>query len=254
MKCQQCGARATLALCRRCVAELCQMLTDLSWLLRELEVTARRADRLCPGQSRVADYPMPINVDAVELLQTVATTLAAVAQAPAGGPREVVWWCRTHFGVLIRSEEAGALFATVSHLVGNAGYGPLHDVINRPERRFAGICPECGHFCYCRYEDVFTVCRSCGIPIDVERNRMSTIENYDLLPERVLLTVLDHLEEHVPRVTFYGWVKDGRLPNAGYLGRNGVVRSTRVSVRDPKVYSLKRVRALRRRDSIAATG
>jgi hypothetical protein len=252
MKCTQCGGRAQLSLCARCTTQLDQMLDDLSWLLGELETTATRQDRLTTGGSRSADQPSPANLGAVELLRAIREELrwlaAGINLLPMGvAPRLVVWWLRQHFDEIVRRSDAATFYRSVARLVGFSTPGPVHAVINRPDRKFVGDCPECGELCYAHTEDVYTVCPQCGVPIDVQKNRTRTIVEYDLLPERALLQILDNLREHVPRVTLYSWIKSGRLPIAGYLSSDGVV-AHKGGPRDPRVYSLSRARALRRRE------
>jgi hypothetical protein len=266
--CQQCGGRAQLVLCRRCIAQLEQMLTDLCWLLGELSTTARRQDRLSVGAARLVEHPSPANMSAVDLLRSMDTQLRWIigqvhqATLPAAAePRLLAWWLCQHLDELARWDQAAAVYKHIQDLVGGHGPGPIHDVINRDDRRFAGQCPSCAALCYARHEDVYTVCTAvtdytargepilCGTPINVERNRADTIAAHDVMTERMLLGTLDNLDEHVPRVTFYGWVSSGRLPIAGYLSATGIV-AHRTAHNEPRLYSLTRARALRWREQI----
>jgi hypothetical protein len=250
MECSHCGRRAHIPLCNTCVESLGGMLTELVWLLRELEITAARQDRLTLGVARLVEHPSPANMGAVELLGSVGTQLRGIVDL-ALEPRALARWLYDHLDELTRRPDAARCYRTVQHLVGiSSAGGPIHDVINRPDRRCAGDCPECGEICYGRTADTYCVCGCCGTPIDIARNRARAIAEYDLLPERALLTILDNLGEHVPRVRFYGWVKAGKLPTAGYLGRSGIV-ARRGGRHDPRVYSLRRVRALRQRELLA---
>ena len=249
MKCTQCGGRAQLPLCRTCTAQLDAMLADLGWLLYELEVTARRQDRLTVGMTRPSERPSPANMGAVELLRSIQSQLRWLSTNStlpvAAGPRLLVWWLRRQ--ELASRSDAAVFYRHIQALVGVSGHGPVHDLINRCDRRFAGDCPDCGALCYAREEDVYTLCPGCGAPIDVAKNQHRALMEYDLLPERALLAVLDNLGEHVPRVRLYSWIKDGRLSPCGYLSSGGVV-ARKGSSRDPRVYSLTRTRALRRRE------
>jgi hypothetical protein len=248
MKCDECGGRAQRPLCGRCVDTLGVMLTDLDWLLRELEVTAARQDRLTVGMAAASEHPWPVNISACELLRSIGAELRWIVPVPvAADPRLLVWWLRKHLDEIVARSDAGVIYRAIRRLAGTSGHGPIHDLINRPDRRFAGQCPDCQALCYARHEDVYAACPSCGLPIDVEKNRSATIVAHDLLPERVLLAVLDNLDEHVSRVRLYGWITTGRLPIAGYLSSSGVV-ARRGSRHDPRVYSLSRARALRRRE------
>jgi hypothetical protein len=251
MKCTQCGGRGQLPLCTRCVDQLEGMLTDLSWLLGELEVTADRQDRLSVGKSRRMGHASPANVGAIELQRAVREELRWTVGRPTlpiRNPQLWVWWIRTHLDEIVRAPDAAAVYRTVVRLSGFHSPGPIHHAINKPERRFAGECPDCGELCYARcYEDIYATCGACGLPVDVEKNRTRTVVEYDLLPERALLQILDNLDEHVPRVTLYAWIKTGKLPGAGYLSANGIV-AHKGGPRDPRVYSLDRARALRRRE------
>lgn len=250
MKCVQCTGRSQLPLCKRCVAQLGELLDDLDWLIGQLEITATRQDRLTVGMSRAFGHPMPANHPACELLRDVGAELGRVAAAlsPTLGPlapRLTVWWLRQRLDALAGLSDADRHYRTVAHWAGFPS--PIHDLINRPDRRFAGSCPDCKTLCFARHDDVYTTCGECGIPIDVERNRAATIVAHDLLPERALLITLDNLDEHVSRVKLYSWITSGRLPVAGYLSSGGVV-SHKGARRDPKVYSLGRARALRYRE------
>lgn len=243
MKCTQCSGRAVLPLCNRCIDTLDGMLSELCWLLGELEVTAARQDRLTIGESRQFGHPAPANYSACELLRSVGAQVEGIALAlnptlPDAPAQLVVWWLRLHLPSLVRLSDADKHFRVIQRLVGFGAPGPIHDAINRPDRRFAGPCPDCGTVCHARHEDVYTACSGCGLPIDVEKNRAATLIDHDLLPEKLLLTVLDNLDEHVPRVTLYSWITGGKLlPRPDPRGRRG-----------PRVYSLARARALRRHE------
>lgn len=254
MQCQQCGGRAQLPLCPRCVAQFEQMLGDLGWLVRQLEITAERQDRLNTGGARGSEHPLPANMSAIELLRSVSYTLRWLVDGmistvlPTAAPSTVlIWWLQHRLDELARRGDAARCYQAVQDLVGASGHGPIHDVINRCDRVFCGDCPDCGELCYAWADDVYTTCAVCGAPLDVERNQLRALAEYDLLPERALFTVLDNLGEHVSRVRFYAWVSAGKLPPAGYLGPDGIVVH-RGAHRAPRVYSLSRVRALRRRE------
>ena len=249
MKCQQCDGRAQLPLCKRCTTQLAEMLIDLGWLVGELEVTAGRRDRLTTGMARATEHPAPISFGAVDLMRDVTTQLRhlhGVVLLPE--PRQVVKWLHRHFDELVRAPDAHKIYRAIERLVGFNSNGPIHDAINRPDVRFAGQCPDCGEYCYSRHADIYAVCDECGLPVDVEKNRLRTIAAYDLLTERVLFAVLDNLDEHVSRVRLYEWIKSGRLPVAGYLTSSGIVMS-KGGHKDPRVFSLRRVRALRQQTS-----
>ena len=241
------------------------MLADLSWLLRELEVTAGRRDRLTIGAVRSAASPSQINFSADGLMGDVGIELQTIVSALGGpwvdaSPRVRVQWLRSRLPALAGLSDARRHYRTIEDWAGLNGPGPIHDLINRPDRRFAGDCPDCGELCWARHhDDAYTVCEAvldydkdgnpiqCSTPIDVERNRTRAIIEYDLLPERALLQILDNLCEHVPRVTFYAWVTSGKLPPLGYLTASGIV-SKRAGRHDPRVYSLDRARSLRRHE------
>ena len=232
------------------------MLADLSWLLRELEVTAGRQDRLTVGAVRSASSPAQINFGADGLMGDVGIELQTVVSALGGpwtpaSPRQRVRWLRGRLEALADLKDARQHYRTIEDWAGRNGPGPIHDLINRPDRRFAGDCPDCGELTWARHhDDAYTVCDSCGVPVDVDKNRTRAIVEYDLLPERALLQILDNLCEHVPRVTLYSWITSGKLPPLGYLSADGIV-SRRAGRHDPRVYSLNRARSLRR-DALAS--
>ena len=255
MKCQQCGGRAQLPLCKTCTGQLGGMLDDLGWLLHELEITAARQDKLTVGTLPAGVvHPSPINVGAIELLRSIGGQLRWLVGGffnndlpVAAQPRLMVWMLRRDLDKLAWRSDAETCYRTIQRLVGPTGHGPIHDTINRCDRRFAGDCPDCGVLLYAREEDIYTTCPACEMPVDVDKNQTRALAEYDLLPERALLNVLDNLREHVPRVTLYGWITTGKLPVAGYLSSDGVV-ARKGGPRDPRVYSLNRARTLRRRE------
>jgi hypothetical protein len=230
------------------------MLTDLGWLLRELEVTATKQDRLSIGKNRRVEHASPINMGATELLRSIRKELRfAVGRFTYGvlphvDARLWVWWLREHISEVVQRSDAAVVYRSIERMVGGlSSPGPIHDAINRTDTRFAGECPECGACCYGRHEDVYAVCDYCGTPVDIERNRTRTVIEYDLLPVQAMLNVLDNLNEHVSRVKLYGWITSGRLPSAGYLTASGVV-ACKGGPKDPRVYSLDRARNLRWRE------
>ena len=152
MKCTQCAGRSQRTLCKNCTGQLGEMLAELDWLLRELEVTAGRRDKLTVGAARGADSPPQINFNADEVLGDVGIELQVIVSALGGSwaavsPRRRVRWLRGQLDALSDHSDARRHFRTIQDWSGLNGPGPIHDLINRPERRFAGDCPECGELC-----------------------------------------------------------------------------------------------------------
>ena len=258
MNCGECGRKAQTPLCNRCTQQLAQILTELSWLLGELKTTITRKDKLTLGAPRHNSHTNPINLAAADLHDHAATTLAAIVddltqnaltlqEAP---PQLLAVWLRQNVRELQHHPNAPTHYRALKHLAGHTSPrgGPIHDLINRPDRRFAGPCPECETMCYAYHDDIYTSCPECRIPIDVEKNRARTIAKHDLMPEKLLLTTLDNYGAHVPRVTLYAWITTGRLPICGYLSTvNGhpAITPRRAARHDPRVYSLSRALILR---------
>jgi hypothetical protein len=176
-------------------------------------------------------------------------------------------WLRHHLQLLLKDQLVGQFYDRLADLVGDpdkpSRAGRIVLAIDRNTRQFAGLCPttvrygqegkpvECGNTLYSINEQAEVDCSRCGAEgINVERNRARAMTERDLMDERRLLSTLDAIGEHVPRVRLYDWLRDGRLKAAAYMDGGQVVAEKRHhgSVR---LFSLSRVRALQSQHDMA---
>lgn len=174
------GARAeSTYLCSTCVVLLEQMLGEVGWLWDQLQVTRRRADRL-PAEvgGKGAGQPSPINVDAMQLSETVADDMGRWVQklvdenqlrffpplsvgcnfigpllpgwqrlprGYSGSVKQHANWLAHHAKTAAGRPDVHELFALLVRYVGNpdrpSAAGEMLRLINRPDRLFAGECP-----------------------------------------------------------------------------------------------------------------
>ncbi|MDF3280893.1 hypothetical protein [Gordonia sp. N1V] len=137
------------------------------------------------------------------------------------------------------------------------------NLINRPvPPAYRGPCPTvtgkdakdrptiCGVPLYGRRGDDYVVCSRCEQTYrveDLERELLDSV-GYYRWTMREILDLMRELGEPVSRSTFYEWRRTGDLPVSGYL-HDGRVVEVAVDSRDPAVYVLADVRALRNRQS-----
>ncbi|WP_179475359.1 hypothetical protein [Mycolicibacterium vinylchloridicum] len=176
-------------------------------------------------------------------------------------PTRMSRWLAHHVNTAAMREDAGDLYREIIGLTGDPdkpqGYpGRLVAAINRRTKLFAGPCPtpigygEQGEEIACAIplyavdgQEVVT-CKRCRHEVDVQENRQQALKTRDLMTEAQLLETLDTLDEHVPRVTFYEWLKDKQVYVHGYLHEGGIVPK-KIRNSDPRVFSLAQVRVLR---------
>lgn len=127
--------------------------------------------------------------------------------------------------------------------------------VNRPDRHFAGPCPTvkghtrngaqilCGEYLYAGSEDMFAKCPKCDASVDVKANRLRALHDGDLMTERVLLKRLAELDEAIPRVTFYQWIRKRKIQIKGYMHWGTFVEHY-IQRGDPRVFSCREVREL----------
>lgn len=271
--CRNCGASTDLFLCPDCVDWLTASLREMVWLLRQLDTTVRRQDKLNTGTlGGGGDNPSPINFGAMETSRSTRTTLLELVReiAVAGTGREpsrldtvatpdLAAWLAANVHHIAKNQNAGATFRTITGLVDEDDRGrpgPLYTAINRTDRRFAGPCPtvrgyddqgrpvECGTMLYAAFDEDFTRCPRCQSEIDVDKNRLKAATDRDLLSEPKLLEVMADLGEKVSRVKLYEWIKAGRLQRRGYVHQGAIV-AFRIRRGDPAVFSLSQARQLR---------
>lgn len=271
--CKHCGGAATLFLCDDCVWRLKEALRELAWLLKQLDTTVHRQDKLNTGSiGGSSDNPSPINFGAMETARETRATLLrlveTIAQDRIGrmppalktvATPDLAAWLASNVRHIARHTTAAHVLTTITGLVDDderGRPGPLYTAINRTDRRFAGPCPtirghnprgeriECGTMLYAAFDEDYTRCPQCETEIDVDRNRMKAAVDRDLLPEPKLLEVLEDLGEKVSRVKLYEWIKAGRLQRRGWIHQGAIVQF-RIRRGDPTVFSLSQARQLR---------
>ena len=292
-QCQTCGARSQTYLCPDCSDRLESMLSEIPELLDELDARIQQLDRITVGTIRRQRRPAemaPIDVAALDESRKVRDTLkhwvTTVAERHNGRrppglgtvatPDLARWLARNIQHVQNLHCEgkkcrrcAGDLYQEIHHLVGDAGVqngqrGELVTAVRPVERHFAGLCNtirgydnhgkpiECGRALYTESDARTVTCSACGFDIDVKRNLTRTFVEHDLLTEQKLLETLDQLDEHISARQLDKWIDGGQLPIAGYL-HHGEVVPEKKRHKDPRVFSLSRVRHLRWQQQEAKT-
>lgn len=178
--CTSCGAGANAFLCTGCTTSLANMLEALPDLIRELEVTRSRKDRLALNPvGHTADQPSPINVGAMRLAVEVegllftwvtrleetglqffpATSVGCNFIGPllpgwrrlprgySGSPEQRARWLAHHVQAIAAHPKAADALADFKSLVGQPKSGDhtqpgrILRAIDRTTRLFAGPCP-----------------------------------------------------------------------------------------------------------------
>ncbi len=280
--CQACHRPENNAyLCQDCTSILGNMLSDLPWLLDELDNRIQLLVRISTGtigRQRRPDEYSAVDFDAVDearktrkmLLRWVETvTRRHGGRIPPGlntvATRDLAIWLRVNMPAIRKLDLADhhgnhQLYNDIEQLVGSSQKGgKLVAAINRTERHFAGPCPTitghnnrgepitCGENLYADIDERTITCPKCQSPIDVQRNQRQVAADRDLMTIDQLIEVLDTMDEAVPRATIERWIKARRLRNHGYL-HNGMPVRFHIRRTDPALYSLKRARHLRARD------
>lgn len=271
-QCKHCNAKTALQLCNPCTAKLQATLTDLPWLIKQIDVTVARQDKLTTGTvGKSGETPSPVNIGALDISRDIRTTLlnahTVITALPGLPPMRLDHVKTADLARLLAANthrirhhpQAGTIYADITALVQDDELGrnaPTWKAINRTIRVFAGPCPttmghnhkgepiHCGEFLYADNDDPFAKCPRCDATIDVKKNRMKAHVDRDLLTEKKLLEVLDDLDEKVSRVKFYEWRRAGRITARGFVHEGQIVQF-RIRKTDPSVFSLSRARALR---------
>ncbi|MEC4854667.1 hypothetical protein R2325_02670 [Mycobacteroides chelonae] len=137
--------------------------------------------------------------------------------------------------------------------------------INRQERHFAGPCPTvkghdrrgqqitCGHMLYAGAEEQFVECPECKAKIDVQKNRLRTSVDRDLMPEPKLLEALRAVEggldedgnpKPVPSKNHLRrWIKKRQLHIRGWVHQGRIVEHY-IQRGDPRVFSFSQAQHL----------
>lgn len=284
VNCATCGTPAQTNICVDCEARLAEALRELVWLLRQLDVTTRRLDKLNKGAvGGSCDNPSPINFGAMEtaretrslLLELVATVMATgtgrlATMLEAVATPDLAAWLAVNTRHIANHPDASRIFTAITGLVDDderGRPGPLYTAINRTDRRFAGPCPtlrghndrgepiRCGTMLYAAFDEVFTRCPRCETEIDVKQNRIRAAADRDIVTEKQLLEILANEakldgEPIVSRVKLYEWIRARRLEPKGWL-HDGRPVKFHIQRGDPRLFSLAQARDNRRRDAEA---
>ncbi|MDQ2628404.1 MAG: DUF1922 domain-containing protein [Actinomycetota bacterium] len=280
--CQHCRRQTQNYLCDDCTNQLHDMLTQIPWLLDELDNRIQKLDRInlgTIGRTRRPDELTPIDFDAVDLARTTRKTLlkwvVTVAERHTGRrpqaldtvtTADLARWLAANTHAIARLDLANTkgrhqLYDDINHLVGTNQQGAqLIRAINPTEHHLVGPCPtitgrnhdgtprQCGHMLYADTYDRTVTCPTCNQDINVEDNRRRAAADRDLHTRTNLLDVLANIDEPVDPDRLDAWIRARRLRPAGYLHANDTIIEFRIHPADEPVYSFDRARKLRRRD------
>ena len=239
-KCQRCGARSTLFLCRTDTEALADMLDGLPRWIGHLTEAALGQTRLGDPQRRHRgdEQPMRYNPKAATLLQRVHATLGAwirhLCEARALTPPEIVsapqrcQWLRTQVNAIAADETAAECYNEIEALIAD-----IERRINRPSPpRFLGPCitdpaPEevltqrrtngyhdtrCNRALSAERTATTVSCPQCQQTYDVDAvmEALFAQAGHSLMTVRELVDfVLPKLDEPVPERTLLRWIKQG---------------------------------------------
>lgn len=271
-QCKHCQAKTALQLCNTCTAKLQSTLTELPWLIKQIDVTVARQDKLTTSTvGKSGETPSPINVGALDISRDIRTTLLnahnTITALPGLPPMRLDHVHTADLARLLAANthrirhhtQAGTIYADITALVQDDELGRAPTAvktINRTIRVFAGPCPtitghnhrgeeiRCNTSLYADNDDTFTKCTKCDANVDVKQNQLRARVDRDLLTEKKLLEVMEDLGEKISRVKFYEWRRAGRITPRGFV-HDGQIVQFRIRKTDPSVFSLSRARALR---------
>jgi hypothetical protein len=265
--CRNCRRDTDLFLCTLCAKEVHALLADLPWLLRQLDITVTRQDKLnlgVLGRSGNAS-PSPINIGAMELARNLRNQLSTIVRdlaetnyqkLPADHTPAMAQWLYEHINEIACSPDAGHIVREI-----RGGTEAILGTINRSSRMWCGPCTtvvghnrrgadiECGVDLYAQRDHIGDIqCPRCRQVVNPREQLLTTIKRGDRLPEPKLLEIMESLGEKVSRVRFYDWVREGSIKPSGYI-HHGRIVPQRIQRGDPALYSLSQARQLRWRDS-----
>lgn len=281
-KCQHCGAKSQLFLCRTHIDELREMFTDLPRLAAHLAEAATGQTRLGERSRRAKsdDSPMRVNLTASGLLDQVNGTLVRLVRDVSAGRGEpyragcgatdpaasgynsdttkLSLWLAHHVDDLAGVDTAGARFDEI-----HAHIGRILSVINRPiPPRFCGPCPtvddqddrrQCGMALMARRDAVEVRCPQCGETHNVElllRRLLAEVDHWRFTRKEILM-IMDTLGDRLHERTFQRWRKENVIKPRGWRRPDGRISLTNHGENDEPVYRLSDVRAAKGR-SVAA--
>ena len=270
--CRHCRRDTDLFLCTLCTKELGALLCDLPWLLRQLDITVTRQDRLGTAQvGKSSDNPSPINIGAMETARNIHGQLSTLVRdlcesrgmevpAKAWTTDIMAGWLQVNLQAITCSEGAGEIYDEIRTTT-----DAILAAINRSSRMWCGPCTtvvahdpsgadiECGIDLYADRENLAEMiqCPKCKIYTDPRSQLLTTIKRGDLLPEAKLLEIMDSLGEKVTRYRLLDWVKAGSLRPRGYF-HHGRIVPEQIHPNDARMFSLSQARQLRWRETEGA--
>lgn len=270
--CRHCRRDTELFLCTLCAKELGALLGDLPWLLRQLDITVTRQDKLGTASvGKSSDNPSPVNIGAMELARNLrdqlGTLVRDLCESRGLEVPDKKWttvnlagWLEINLQTIACSEDAGEVYDEIRHAT-----DAILGAINRTSRMWCGPCTtvvahdpngadiECGIDLYADRENLAEMiqCPKCRMFCEPRVQLLNTIKRGDLLPEAKLLEIMDSLGEKVSRNRFYDWIKAGSLRPRGYV-HHGRIVAERIRREDLRVFSLSQARQLRWRETEGA--
>jgi K+/H+ antiporter YhaU regulatory subunit KhtT len=268
--CRHCRRDTDLFLCTLCTKELGALLSDLPWLLRQLDITVTRQDKLGTAEvGKSSDNPSPVNVGAMELARNLRGQLGTVVRALCEPSHHAMpettdsailaRWLAEHLQSVACSEEAGQIMREI-----RSATDAVIVAINRNNRMFIGPCTtvvghapdgqdiECGVTLYAnRDTDGDIQCDKCKAWIEPRKQMLITIARRDLLTENELINMMAYLGDPITEAWFDKHFKAGQLTVRGYVHHGRVVPRL-IRRGDPRVFSLKQAQQLLWRERDAA--
>lgn len=230
--CQVCRGSVTDAhLCSSCTGRLRRYLGDLPALMRELEVTRTRRDKIGGGGSlgivvRAGERPLPWSERASKTLAHLRGVLVfELSRFPGRRPAlldELPGMLAERIDDLRLCSTAGESYSAIEDAVRRATR-----TIDRPQEAwYAGPCDECKRDLYARSAAAKRlVCRDCGTEYDPAARRewlLKSAEGALLTASEMSRALSGLLGEQLSASTIRGWIQHKRLLVRYWL-RDGVV-------------------------------
>lgn len=176
--CGVCKAESSLYICYRHIEYLKDSLSEIPWLINQLEVTVTRQDKLHQAPRTGGVHASPVNFGASRLLDEVHDLLIdwtskltdenklrffpahsvgtnfigpllvgwqRLPRGYSGSPTQRARWIGYHISTLAGRKDAGDFYSSIIDLTGDPDHpstpGRLVREINRKDRLFVGPCP-----------------------------------------------------------------------------------------------------------------
>lgn len=219
------------ALCTTCTATLVTDLSQVSWLVRELETLAAKLDQIGDrGGRRGAEIPLGFRPMAAEVGDVLRGTLAAWARhvageagvplVPAEDPARLAAW-------LYGWREAIRHLPAAGQLVDEIGYAvrTTRRAIDRPaDRVYAGPCDECEADLYAGRTSDTVKCHDCGALYPVAERRawlLAGVREHLATAGEIAAGIGELYGEPINRKRINQWHTRGLLSDHGRTRREG---------------------------------